>query len=113
MFAIDRKYGVDLVQQCRKDLTHQWSMLHWEISPTYGIKTETQAGAAAEAALTAATQTEMGSSVAAATQTELPLRVGQKEVATQTERSKEGTPRAGIRVQAARCRHTRTQLPER
>jgi len=34
--ALDHKYGVDLVQQCMKDLTHQWSMLHWEIPPTYG-----------------------------------------------------------------------------
>ena len=30
------------MQQCMKDLTHQWSILHWEISPTYGIKTEAE-----------------------------------------------------------------------
>jgi len=53
----------------------------------------TQAGAAAEAALTAATQTVMESSVAAATQTDLPLRADQVEVAIPTtERSRVGTP---------------------
>ena len=55
----------------------------------------TQAGTAAEAALSAATQTEMESSVAAVTKTDLPLRDDQVKVAIQTEQSRVGTPEIG------------------